>query len=408
MAGTHLSRMTSRKAGVPWRFSRWAVALAVFLCGQPLAHSRSLGRFHRAKSISATEFSRLVQEFSEEGGQFPTDNFTSNERAYLHIVGKLHQLGVSGGAYIGVGPEQNFSYIAKVRPRIAFIVDIRRQAVIQHLMYKAVFHLAENRAQFLSLLCGRPISQTRPASGESLEDLLDRLSKAPAPREAFVADLSSIRKTIEEGFRYPLLPEDAKTLEYIYNSFWEDNLDIGFRFGSGVKIAGSWGFPKLRDLILETDLHGKRGNFLAREEDYQFVRKLQERNLVIPVVGDFAGGKALRAVGDYLRENGYTVSAFYTSNVEEYLYYNRVYGAFAENVGNLPISDRSVFIRAVRARWTPHSFWAPNDRIEPFLQKISVFLSDFREGLIPTYRDLVTTHYLPGDDSQTGESPLWQ
>ena len=49
-----------------------------------------------------------------------------------------------------MGPEQNFTYIAKIRPRIAFIVDIRRQAIIQHLMYKAVFHLSPDRVQFLS------------------------------------------------------------------------------------------------------------------------------------------------------------------------------------------------------------------------------------------------------------------
>src|SRR6185436_7936591 len=88
------------------------------------------------ESLSAAEFSRLSREFSEEGGYFRSDNFTSNETSYLHVVDKLKQLGASGGAYLGVGPEQNFTYIAKIRPRIAFIVDIRRQAVIQHLMFK--------------------------------------------------------------------------------------------------------------------------------------------------------------------------------------------------------------------------------------------------------------------------------
>ena len=408
MKGSILFRLASRKVTSPRHFSRWTLALAVAISIVSPAASQPPGLFHRSTSLPVREFSRIVQEFSEDEGKFPTDNFTSNERAYLDIVDQLQQAGVSGGAYIGVGPEQNFSYIAKVRPRIAFIVDIRRQAVIQHLLYKAIFHLAKNRAQFLSLLFSRPISQKHLAAGDSLPELLDRIGKAPGPREAFAGNLAAIRKTIEEGFHYPLSPEDAKSLEYVYNAFWEDSLDIGFRFGSGVKIPGSWGFPVLRDLLLATDLHGKPGNFLAREGDYQFVRQLQERNLVIPIVGDFAGPKALRSVADYLRKNGYTVSAFYTSNVEEYLYFNQVFGAFAENVGKLPISDRSVFIRAVRAGWTPHSFYVRNDRIEPYLQKISVFLTDFSEGLIPTYRDLVTTHYLPRADAQPGESPLWQ
>src|SRR5437667_5845619 len=74
------------------------------------------------ESLSAAEFARLIRECSEEGGFFRSDNFISNETSYLHIVDKLRQLGAAGGAYLGVGPEQNFTYIAKLRPRIAFIV----------------------------------------------------------------------------------------------------------------------------------------------------------------------------------------------------------------------------------------------------------------------------------------------
>src|SRR5262245_50243466 len=97
--------------------------------------------------LPAAEFARLIRELSEEGGYFPSDNFTSNESSYLTVVDNLRRLGATGGAYIGVGPEQNFTYIAKISPRIAFIVDIRSQEMIQHLMYKAIFHLAPTRAQ---------------------------------------------------------------------------------------------------------------------------------------------------------------------------------------------------------------------------------------------------------------------
>src|SRR5215472_615819 len=102
------------------------------------------------ESLSAADFSRAIRDISEDGGYFHSDNFTSNETSYLHIVDRLRQLAGSGGAYIGVGPEQNFTYIAKVRPQIAFIVDIRRQAIIQHLMYKAIFELSPTRTEFLS------------------------------------------------------------------------------------------------------------------------------------------------------------------------------------------------------------------------------------------------------------------
>jgi len=42
--------------------------------------------------LPAAEFSRIIREFSEEGGYFFSDNFTSNEDSYLTVVDKLHQL----------------------------------------------------------------------------------------------------------------------------------------------------------------------------------------------------------------------------------------------------------------------------------------------------------------------------
>ena len=357
-------------------------------------------------TIPAPEFSRMVREFSEPGGVFPTDNFTSNERSYLHIVERIRTMRISGGAYIGVGPEQNFTYIAKIRPRIAFIVDIRRQAVLQHLLYKAIFHLAKNRAQFLALLFSRPAPQPLPRKGDQLQFLLDNIRAAPTSEEAYLSNLVVIRKTLEEDFRFPLSASDLETIGYIYRAFWRDNLGIGFSFGRGQFPSGSFGFPTLGNLILATDLQGKRGNFLAREEDYQIVRKLQEQNRVIPVVGDFGGAKALRAVADYLHRNHYTVSAFYTSNVEEYLYENNVFGAFAANTAMLPISGRSVFIRAVRAGWAPHSFWVPSDRITPFLQRISDFLDDYRKGLLPNYGRLVSSHAIPPGEPHAEYLPV--
>src|SRR5438874_6687819 len=125
-------------------------------------------------SLSTSEFSRLIQDLSEEDGYFRSDNFTSNETSYLHVVGKLREMRVSGGAYLGVGPEQNFTYIAKVRPHIAFIVDIRRQAMIQHLMLKAIFHLAPDRAQYLSLLLSRPLPKDKlPSATAQITDILN-------------------------------------------------------------------------------------------------------------------------------------------------------------------------------------------------------------------------------------------
>lgn len=347
------------------------------------------------ESLSAAEFSRFSREMSEEGGYFRSDNFTSNETPYLHIVEKLKQLSQGGGAYLGVGPEQNFTYIAKVRPRIAILLDIRRQAILQHLMYKAIFQASPTRAQFLSLLLSRPLPKEKAfAADASLNDLLAYFSQATADEKAYTTNLANIRKAIQEEFQFPLSEADQKGLEYVYKSFRDEGLEISYRMEGG--FGGRGNFPSYKEILASVDLNGKQGNFLATIDDYEFVRNLQRKNLIIPVVADFAGKKGLVAVGEFLRKNGYTVTAFYTSNVEQYLFQNSVFSDFAANVRKLPITDKSLFIRSASGRYS-HPARLPNHRSATLLQLITVFLKDVDAGLYQDYGDLVTTHYIAPD-----------
>src|SRR5688572_17003822 len=380
------------------RVTRWNLLFLALIASVAVVWFPVQGRFQaglqqeQLEGIAPAEFSRLIQDLSEEGGYFRSDNFTSNETSYLSVVGKLRELQVSGGAYVGVGPEQNFTYIAKVRPRIAFIVDIRRQAMIQHLLYKAAFHTSENRAEFLSSLLCRPLlGKAIPGKEASVEQLLKYFGSDAAPDGIFASNLARVRSIIERKFYFPLSDADQEQLARVYSAFHQEGLGISFRMNSS-SFGGYGGFPDLKDLILQPDPKGNLGNFLASEEDYRFVRNLHLKNRIIPVVGDFAGPKALAAVGGYLRKNGYTVRAFYTSNVEQFLFQNAVFGKFAENVRKLPIDSRSVFIRGVSSRGQPHPAHVPGHRTTTVLQKISVFLKDYDEGAYSDYRDMVTTH----------------
>ncbi|HJZ67302.1 MAG TPA: hypothetical protein VKF81_04075 [Blastocatellia bacterium] len=376
-----------------------ALCLALVTILAPLASAgQFISRYHsRPEGLPATEFARLINNLSEEGGYFRSDNFTSNETSYLHVVDKLRELGASGGAYIGVGPEQNFTYIAKVRPRIAFIVDIRRQAMIQHLMFKAIFELAADRAQYLSLLLSKPLQKDKaPGAGASVSEILSYFSQPSSDDRAYAANLAAIRKTIKDNFRVQLSDADQTSLEYVYRNFRSDGLDIAYRMEG---MRGGW-FPTLKELIEQPDQHGKLGNFLATKEDFEFVRDMHRRNLIIPVVGDFAGKKALAAVGDYLRKNGYTVAAFYTSNVEQYLFQGAVFNGFAENVRKLPIDDKSLFIRAVPNTRFTHPAQLPGHRTTTLLQQMTVFLRDFDEGRYQSYSDLVMTHYIAAENAR--------
>lgn len=382
-----------------WRALLAASVLALALIANGVSARQSVWRLRGqpGEGLSAAEFSRLVRDLSEDGGYFRSDNFTSNETSYLHVVGKLRELGATGGAYIGVGPEQNFTYIAKVRPRIAFIIDIRRQAMIQHMMFKAIFHLASSRTQYLSLLLSKPLPKDKaPSPDASVNEILTFFSQAPADDLAYASNLAAIRKAIKEDFQVQLSDADQTSLDYVYKNFRDDGLDIAYRMEGS---RGGW-FPSLKDLIVQPDQHGKLGNFLATKEDYEFVRDLHRKNLVIPVVGDFAGKKALAAIGDYLRKGGFTVTAFYTSNVEQYLFQNGVFTGFAENVRKLPITDKSLFIRAVPNTRFTHPAQLPGHRTTTLLQQLTVFLKDFDEGRYQTYSDLVMTHYIAPENSR--------
>ena len=364
--------------------------LAVVLITTSIAHTNQV----QSEGLSAEEFSGLIRDFSEKGGYFFSDNFTSSEDSYLTIVDKLQELAVTGGAYIGVGPEQNFTYIAKIRPRIAFIVDIRRQAIIQHLMYKAIFQLSPTRTHFLSLLLSRPMTAGKvPGANAPLDEILSFFTNIPADDRAYAENLGSIRKTIQQDFQFPLSAEDQASLEYVYKSFRTWGLQIGFDAGRR-RGRGFSRFPNLRELLAMRDLKGKQGSFLASTGDYDFVRSMQRRNLIIPIVGDFSGREALAAVGNYLRKRKLTVSVFYVSNVEIVLLDSlEQFSDFVKNVKKLPTDERSLLLRSTFSYYG-HPARLPGYQLCNLLQKASIFLQDFDRGLYRSYRDLIMTHYI--------------
>src|SRR5437660_4017191 len=105
--------------------------------------------------LSDREFWQMIVDFSEPDGYFRSDNFVSNETGYQSVIPMLHRRLQPGGVYLGVGPEQNFTYIAALQPKMAFVVDIRRQNMIEHLIYKAIFETSSSRVDFLSRLFSR-------------------------------------------------------------------------------------------------------------------------------------------------------------------------------------------------------------------------------------------------------------
>src|SRR5437762_2975838 len=120
------------------RRSLFVLALALFLVLAAATMPWTREQQPRAAAdiqVSVEQFGRYIDQWSEPEGYFDTDNFISNETSYLHVIDDLHQRVKAGGIYIGVGPDQNLSYIAHTRPMLAIITDIRRQNMLEHLWF---------------------------------------------------------------------------------------------------------------------------------------------------------------------------------------------------------------------------------------------------------------------------------
>ena len=142
--------------------------------------------------------------------------------------------------------------------------------------------------------------------------------------------------------------------------------------------------------MLETDRSGHNYSYLATEQNFRFLKDVEKNNLLVPLVGDFAGDKVIRRVGEYLREHGATVTCFYTSNVEQYLFQTDAWTRFFANVSMMPLDDTSTFVRAYFSlRFRSRQRFNSPLRSETLLEPIAGLLGAFRTGQIHTYEDVI-------------------
>lgn len=310
------------------------------------AGSGATGAADIPAKLSDQEFWRLSETFSEPGGTFHSDNFVSNEAWYQHVVPDLVQRAKSGGVYLGVGPEQNFTYLVALRPRMAFIIDIRRGNLHEHLLYKALFEMSADRPDFVSRL----FSRARPAgltAASSVEQIFDAVEGVTASRDVFDRNVKAVADWLTVRHGFALRAEDLPGVEYVYNQFFAAGPGLVYTLNNqnGGRGIGS---PSYAALMAADDGRGAQRGFLVTDERFQWLKSLHQRNMLVPVVGNFGGPRAIRQVGQYVKSAGATVSAFYLSNVEMYLQQDRLWDAFCRNVAALPLEAASTFIRSYR------------------------------------------------------------
>lgn len=349
-----------RASGAPALEGERAQGTAAHALGEAAAGVRSHGRIDKA------EFARLIEQLSEPDGEFISDNYVSNETSYLQVAAGLRRHVAEGRAYLGVGPEQNFSYIALTRPALAIIIDIRRANLLLHLLYKAAFERARGRAHFLALLLSRPWdSREEPAPEATVREVLAAVASAVPTPAQFERGHRELVEHLTKGNGLHLNVEDLAQLRRAHEAFFRGQLALAFDLtNNSTRI-----YPALDELLLSRDRSGKFGGFLDTEDAFRYIQQLQQDNRVIPVVGDFAGKHALSAVAEELRRQQLAVGAFYVSNVEQYLLGDRrTWGAWANNLSALPTSDETVIIRAHLDQGRRHPAQLPGHRTTTVLQ----------------------------------------
>jgi hypothetical protein len=336
-----------------------------------------------ATPFTASQFAAIIARISEDGGYFWNDNFVSNEASYLHPLRKLKELGIEGGVYLGVGPNQNFTYIAKLRPRYAFIIDIRRQNFLEHLFFKAIFHFSRNRSEYLSMLLSRPLRGAgAPGENCTVEDLWQYFRKGDPDAGLYRRNRARVRLFLKEACRVKLSEQDFAAIDKIQGAFYLRGLNIKYDY---IPV------PTYGEFLRERDLEGRQQNFLNSPGDFRYLKQLHEENRIIPVVGDFAGAHALREIGKFLKERDEKVQVFYTSNVEQYLVRSNNWKQFLDNVKELPLDDHAVFIRAYWSNNVPHPEGITGYRFTQILQWAKPFLKAFGDNRSYDYWTIITT-----------------
>jgi hypothetical protein len=315
------------------------------------------------------DFVRAFTQLSAEDEPFKGDNLVTNEGSYLDVAPELSRL--SGGVYIGVGPEQNFSYIALSRPELAVIVDIRRDNALLHLLYKVLFEAASDRTDFLCRLTMRTCSPaSAPGPEAPVESILAYVNAAPRDLPSFSARHRALVDSLRARDGLGLTRSDFATLSRFHREFQLRGLNL--RFDAGKRLKAS--HPTLEKLLGARSADGKSGSFLESEQSFQFVRELHRSDRIWFVTGDFGKPDVLPRLARELRQRSLVVRTFYASNVEQYLFGTSAWRVWQQNLEKFPVDETSLLSRSYLMDQPRHPLQRPGQRVTSFTSPFSGWL----------------------------------
>lgn len=361
------------------RLLAFVVLFSLLAATQPSAGPSGGANHTLPARISDADFWRMVTDFSEGDGYFASDNLVSNELTFQWVIPRLQASWTPGRVYLGVGPDQNFTYLAALKPSLAFIVDIRRDNLRLQLLYKALIEMSPTRAGFLSRLLSRE-APVGLAVDAPVGEVFAAFARVRPTEQRFSDTLVAVRERLQVQHGFVLSTADLAHVEYVLTAFYFGGPDLAY-----ANTGRSGRYPTYQDLMTSTDEAGKARGYLASEADYAVLRDMQLRNLIVPVVGDFTGAKALQSVATYLKARNAVVGAIYTSNVEQYLFQYGTWPQYYKNVEALPVDDKSTFIRSCFNACAS----VPWSRSAQLLDPVVGLLKDVAAGRLFSYYDLL-------------------
>lgn len=329
-----------------------------------------------SEPIEKMPYKALLDRLSERpAGPASADNLMTNEDSIASVLDRLAELPVRS-AYLGVGPDQNFSMIAAARPSVALILDFRTKNRNLHLLHKTLVASSVDRAAYLSRLWGR-------------SPMIDPATRADAARlvAAFAADSlkpdllaeaqEMVRRSLEtNGFR---AEEDLAEIRKIQARLAGPGPEARFL---ALKM-----YPTLGRLIAMKTRSGRPGHWLADDAHFDIVRRLHQADAILPVVADWSGTQAMPNIAAYLSEVRVKVGCVYVSDVEFFLFRAGSFHRYVANLARLPIADEAVIVRT-STREIEHPERVAGHSSTTIARSLPAFLEAARAGKIRRWEDL--------------------
>lgn len=207
-----------------------------------------------------------------------------------------------GGAYMGVGTDQNYLLAGWARSELIIMLDFDGEIARAHDLYGIAFREATTPDEFLSIWSD---------DGEKR-----------------FADLVPT-----------YYPDDAERQRLLLRAYeW----------------GGTTIYARLRRIIRQ---YGENGipTFMTSQEDYDYLRNLWLNNRVFAIRGDLTGSLAIQDAAHLLRRHNIPMRVLYTSNAEQYFTFT---AEFRRNMLVLPFDEQSWVVRT-----RPITAWglAPDD-----------------------------------------------